>query len=86
MFGLQSGGQKKPKKTELFFDLELQLNDPEKKKELFSNIENKIQRLKALMRSGENQESFHKYNTLLQGYNSVLKVLSRLKVKNNFQA
>lgn len=83
MFGLHGGAEqkKKSKKKELFFDLELQLSDEGKRKALFANIESKIQRIKSLMRSGENKESFDKYNTLLQGYNSALKILSRIKVK-----
>ena len=81
MFGLQSGEQKKPKKKEQFFDLELLLADDIKKKELFANLENKIQKIKSLIRSGKNKSSFDKYNVLLQGYNSAVKVLNRIKIK-----
>lgn len=80
MFGLESGS-KKPKKQELYFDLELELMNPEKMKEFVKKVEDRIQRVKQLMRSGEGKDAYDRYNILLQGYNGLLKVFSRIKHK-----
>ncbi len=82
MFGLESGkGKKKPKIEEHFFDLELNLMNPEKMREYVKKVEERIQRVKNLMRSGENKEVYDRYNILLQAYNGILKVFSRIKHK-----
>lgn len=80
MFGLED--QKKKKKTEEFvFDLEKDLKDPKKHKALKEHIEEKIQRVKETLRSGENQEEFDHFGILLHGYTSLLKVMSRCSPK-----
>lgn len=84
MFGLESGN-KKPKKEELFFDLELELMDPVKMKAYVAKVEEKIQRVKTLMRSGEGKDAYDRYNILLQGYNGLLKVFSRIKIKKKLR-
>ena len=76
MFGLEN--QKKKKKIEEFvFDLEQDLKVEKKHKELKKKIEDRIQGIKEVLRSGENEEEFNKFGTLLHGYTSLLKVMAR---------
>lgn len=76
MFGLEN--QKKKKKAEEFvFDLEKDLKVGKKNAELKKKIEDRIQEIKEVLRGGENKEEFDKFGTLLHGYTSLLKVMSR---------
>ena len=83
MFGLENNKKEKPKKKDLYFDLEIKLNDETARKEIFTNLEKKMQRVKELMRLGENKTSFDRLNALHQGYSSAIKVLMRIKAKKN---
>lgn len=75
MFGLED--QKKKKNEEFIFDLEKELKASKKNQELKKTIEANIQRLKEVLRGGENKEEFDKFGVLLHGYTSLLKVMSR---------
>jgi len=76
MFGLES--QRKKKKIEEFvFDLEKELLTQKKHKEVKQRIESQIQKIKDILRAGENKADFDKLGILLQGYTSLLKVMSR---------
>lgn len=76
MFGLEN--QKKKKNTEEFvFDLEKDLKASKKNKELKKKIEDRIQEIKEVLRSGENKGEFDRFGTLLHGYTSLLKVIGR---------
>lgn len=75
MFGLED--QKKKKNEEFTFDLEKEFKTAKKNQELKKKIEAKIQRLKEVLRGGENKEEFDKFGVLLHGYTSLLKVMSR---------
>lgn len=77
MFGLEK------KQKELFeFDLEQELkSNPEKKKELEKEINNRIQEIKTLLRSGTDTKDFDEYGVLLHGYSALLKVLTRVPQK-----
>jgi hypothetical protein len=80
MFGLE--GQKKKKPTEAFtFDLEKDLENSQKHEEIKHKIEEKIQKIKEALRTGENQEEFDQHGILLHGYTSLLKVLSRVLIR-----
>lgn len=80
MFGLE--GQQKKKKTEEFvFELEKELKDPKKFQEIKAKIEKRIQKIKDSLRSGDDQEEFDRFGLLLQGYNAILKIMSRTKAK-----
>lgn len=80
MFGLE--GQQKKKKTEEFvFELEKELKDPKKFQEIKVKIEKRIQKIKDSLRSGDDQEEFDRFGLLLQGYHSILKIMSRTKAK-----
>lgn len=80
MFGLENQ-KKKKKQEEFFFDLEVELRARSKYNELKKNVEDKIQRVKGILRSGEAKEDFDQFGSLLQGYTSLQKVMSRLTPK-----
>lgn len=80
MFGLED--QKKKKKAEEFvFDLEKDLKDAKKHKEIKKRVEEQIQSIKESLRSGENKDEFDKYGAILHGYTSLLKVMARFGAK-----
>lgn len=79
MFGLEDKKKKKPE--EFVFELEKDLKNPQKHKEIKARVEARIQKIKDFLRSGENQEDFDRFGLLLHGYNALLKVMSRFTVK-----
>ncbi len=80
MFGLESG-KKKPKKEEFLFDLEKELDNPDKMREYVKKVEDRIQRVRHLMRSGDNKDVYDGLNLLLQAYQGMLKIFARVKHK-----
>lgn len=80
MFGLENQNKKK-KQDEFFFDLEIELRARSKYNEMKKNVEDKVQRVKSILRSGEAKEDFDQFGSLLQGYTSLQKVMSRLNPK-----
>lgn len=78
MFGLE--GQKKDK-LKFEFELEKELNDSKKHKELKLHVENRIQEIKKILRDGENKKEFERLGLILHGYTSLLKVFSRFNPK-----
>lgn len=79
MFGLED--QKKKKLEPFVFDLEKELKDAKHYKELKQKVEDRIQRIKAILKSGESKEEFDKLGMLLHGYTSLLKVMARCIAK-----
>jgi hypothetical protein len=79
MFGLED--KKKKQSDEFVFDLEKELKDAKKHKELKQKMEARIQRIKEALRSGEDQEEFDRFGLLLHGYTSLLKIMSRFAPK-----
>jgi hypothetical protein len=80
MFGLED--QKKKKMSEEFvFELEKDLKNPQKNKEIRQKVEERIQKIKETLRSGESQDEFDRFGLLLHGYTSLLKVISRFNPK-----
>ena len=81
MFGLE--GQKKRKPSDEFnFELEKELADPIKRRSIKQKVEDRLQKIKETLRSGEDQEEFDKFGLLLHGYNAILKVISRFEPKS----
>lgn len=81
MFGLEDQKKKKPA-PEYVFDLEKELKDLAKQKQIKQKVEGQLQKIKEHLRTGgENQEDFEGFGLLLHGYNSLLKVMSRLTTK-----
>ena len=80
MFGLESQNKKK-KPEEFNFDLEVELKVRSKYNELKKRVEGRLQSVKDKLRSGEAKEEFDQFGTLLQGYTSLQKVMSRFNPK-----
>lgn len=80
MFGLE-GSKKKKVAEEFFFELEKDLKDPKKARELKEKIEGRIQKIKEALRTGDDKEEYDRFGLLLLGYNSLLKVMSRFGAK-----
>lgn len=79
MFGLEN--QKKKKIEPFVFDLEKEWKDAKMHREMKQRVENRIQRIKAILKSGERKEEFDQFGVLLHGYTSLLKVMSRCITK-----
>lgn len=79
MYGLED--QKKKKSAEFEFELEQELKDPVKHKEIKNRIEERIQEIKRILRDGENKKEFERFGLILHGYTSLLKVMSRFNPK-----
>ncbi len=80
MFGLED--QKKKKKVEDFlFDLEKELKILKKHQDIKKKVEERIQKIKEMLRSGGNKDDFDQLGLLLHGYTSLLKVMSRFAPK-----
>lgn len=79
MFGLEN--QKKKKKAEEFvFELEKDLRNEKKHKEIKKKAEDRIQGVKEVLRMGEDKDEFDKFGILLHGYTSLLKVMARFNI------
>jgi len=78
MFGLEKQ-KKKTKLEEFVFDLEKELKIGKKHRELKKKVEERIQSIKELLRTGENKDEFDQYGVLLHGYTSLMKVIARFK-------
>lgn len=80
MFGLEN--QKKSKKAEAFvFDLEKDLSSAAAIQDFKKKIEGKIQKVKDVLRSGDDKAEFDRFGILLHAYSALLKTVERLKVK-----
>ncbi|MGE3953708.1 MAG: DUF5398 family protein [Parachlamydiales bacterium] len=73
MFGLE----KRKEMGEEAFALEKELSDSEKRAKMRKKIEERIQKLKNLLRSGGQQEEFDQYGILLHGYAALQKLIQR---------
>lgn len=77
MFGME----KKPDQP-FQFDLEVELtNDPVIAKALLKEVEERIVKLKGLLREGAENEDFDDYGVLLHGYLALQKVLKKVTEK-----
>lgn len=80
MFGLED--QKKKKKTEEFvFELEKDLNNLQKHKEIKSRIEKRLFAVRDLLKTGTEKVDFDKIGVILHGYASLMKVIGRFNPK-----
>lgn len=80
MFGLEDQ-KKKKKEDESVFDLENTLKNKAKNAEIKKAVEGKIQKIKEILRGGEEKEEFDLFGVLLHGYTSVIKVMARFNAK-----
>ena len=79
MFGLEDQKNKKPEP--FVFELESELKDAKKYREIKQKIEGRIQKIKAQLKSGESKDEFDQFGVLLHGYTSLLKVIARCLAK-----
>ena len=76
MFGLE----KKKKPVHFEFDLEKELKDDKRQKELMHKTEKHIQEIKSALRQGGDQKVFEHLGLLLHGYSALLKVLTNATI------
>lgn len=79
MFGLEDQKGKKKRGQEFVFELENELKNPVKHREIKMRVERQIQNIKQQLRSGTEKLNFDLYGILLHGYTSILKVMARFK-------
>lgn len=79
MFGLED--QKKKKSEEFVFELESELRNSKKHQEIKKRVEDRIQKIKEVLRGGENKDEFDQFGVLLHGYTSLVKVMARFTAK-----
>lgn len=78
MFGLESQKKKSAKEAEpFFFDLEEDVRDPNKYAKLREKVQNKLLRIKSMLRDGTDQQLFEQLGRLVFGYTAVLKILAK---------
>lgn len=77
MFGLESGKKKKVPE-EFFFELEKELKDPVKSKEIRERVDKRLQKIKERLRTGDDQMEYARFSLLLLGYTALNKVMSRV--------
>ena len=75
MFGLED--QKKKKQQDFLFDLEQDVKNPKRYREIKDLVESRIQKVKSSLKSGEQKQEFDEMGTLLHGYTALLKVMAR---------
>ena len=74
MFGLEN---KDTETVDFSYDLEQDLKDPTKAKDIKIELESRVQKLKDLLRKGEDKEVFDQLGSLLHGYMAMKKVMER---------
>lgn len=80
MFGLEEHRGKKGEE-EFIFELEREMLEDEKYKDLLISVEAKLQKIKEALRTGEEKENFERLGRVLHGYTSLMKVMNRCRVK-----
>ena len=77
MFGLED--DKRGKKKDFRYDIENDMQDPEKKKQLLEKIQDRLQQVKAKLREGEeDQTKYDQLGTLLYGYVALMQVAKKV--------
>lgn len=84
MFGLEGQKKKKAKGETFAFDLEKDLREVSKQKEIKQHVEGRIQQIKQILKKGESRQEFDQLGVLLHGYTALQKVTARcMKEKGN---
>ncbi|MEM8628970.1 MAG: DUF5398 family protein [Chlamydiota bacterium] len=79
MFGLE---KEKKKPTKFQFDLEVEIaKNPTKAKEITSLCEQKVDQIKAKLKSGTHPDSFEPLGILIHGYNAMKRVVKKIEKK-----
>jgi len=78
VFGMEKQQQKKKEKPKLFeFDIEKELKDSSKSKEYATRIQQRVTKIKELLRKGSRKEDFDSLGILLNGYHALAITLGR---------
>jgi len=80
MFGLEKG-KKKGEVADDVYELEVELQDAGRRKELATHVENQIQKLKKGLREGGNKETVDAMGVLLHGYAAFQNLIQRYAKK-----
>lgn len=73
MYGLEKEGK-------FDFDLEVEIKKkPKRKEEIIKEAEEKADEIKKMLQAKDKPEHFEKLGILLNGYDSVIKVISKIK-------
>jgi hypothetical protein len=75
MFGLENGKSKKPESCE--YELEENIQDPKKYRELIDSLDKQIFALKGELRKGLDEQPYEETGVLLQGFLAFKKVVER---------
>ncbi len=76
MFGMEKQKSKEKEKPFLF-DLEVELKDKDKARDYAKRIEDRINKIKGLLRHGGKKEEYDQLGILLNGYHALAVVLGR---------
>jgi hypothetical protein len=76
MFGMEKQKKKGPEQS-FQFDLELELKDKDKAREYAKRIEDRVNKIKELLRKGSKKEEYDHLGVLLNGYHALAVVLGR---------
>lgn len=76
MFGMEKDKEKK-KEQPFLFDLEVELKDKDKAREYAKRIEDKINKIKEILRKGSKKEDYDQLGILLNGYHALAVVMGR---------
>lgn len=82
MFGLEDH-KKKKKPQEFVFELEKELSNAKRSKEITEQILDRIQKIKQMLQGGIEKEDFDTVGRILYGYSSLLKVINRIPPKKS---
>lgn len=74
-------GEKRHKAPEFVFELEKEMENVEKQKQIKERVEERIQEIKKALRDGANRKEFETLGLILHGYTALLKVMSRVSTK-----
>ncbi len=81
MFGMEKKPKKKGALDDWEFDLEKQLENPTEFRKVKGQVEERVQKLKTVLREGGTKQAFDDAQTLLHGYLALQKVLQRFSKK-----
>ena len=76
MFGMEKQ-KKKGKEQPFLFDLELELKDKDKATDYAKRIEDRINKIKEVLRKGSKKEEYDSLGILLNGYHALAVVMGR---------
>jgi len=77
MFGMEKQKKKGEADKAFQFDLEIELKDKDKAREYAKRIEDRVNKIKELLRKGSKKEEYDHLGILLNGYHALAVVLGR---------